>query len=163
MRRPFIPCLLAALVVLGACVPTASASVRRFTPITANGVDQPGAPAWGADQYDTVQPTTDRPDLTSLPTVHAVYLYASDRPNRFARYAAMFQRDARGGSGSLTQAIGMAFRWDERPDARGGDRPPLLDITVVKSRSTFAKLSSSRAFSIIQDDVRRVGLTNPNK
>ena len=97
--------------------------------------------AWSPDDYDGVALATDGADLTSLPSVHAVYLYHSDAANRFGQFAAMFQRDARRASEMLNSLYGRGIRFDERLGADGATR--YLDITVVKSRYTNAQLGSA--------------------
>jgi hypothetical protein len=86
---------------------------------------------WAASEYDGQAFTTDRADLTSLPTVHAVYLYPSNAPNRFLQFAAMFQADARQASSLLATSYERGVRFDER--ARVGGEGTVLDITLVRS------------------------------
>src|SRR5213592_3049535 len=40
------------------------------------------APAWDPSQYDSATLASDAPDVTTLPTVHAVYVYPSDASSR---------------------------------------------------------------------------------
>jgi len=110
-------------------------------------------PAWDAAQYDGVAATADVADVTSLPTIHAVYLHPSDAPSRFGRFAAKIQRDARQASWALEASFGRAFRWDERfgTGAHAGAR--YLDITVVKSKYATKRLGSSQQFSLIRQEV----------
>lgn len=145
---------------------------RRFSLVTAMlwaaiavGAAQAGplitvqAPAWDPSQYDGQLRTTDAPDLTTLPTVHAVYVYPSDGRSRFLQFAAMFQRDARRASAMLDTSVARAIRWDERDNA--GAR--YLDVTVVKSKYTAKRLSSSQQFGLVKQDLSANSLTNPSK
>ena len=115
--------------------------------------------AWAASQYDGRSFTTDQPDTTTLPTVHAVYMYPSDKPNRFAQFAAMFQADARDASRLL--GYGHAVRWDERVGADGVTR--FLDITVIRSSQRANKLGGANQFKLVGQELSNRGLTNPNK
>jgi hypothetical protein len=117
------------------------------------------SPAWDPSQYDGELRSADAPDLTALPTVHAVYVYPSDGRSRFLQFAAMFQRDARRASAILDTSVGRAIRWDERYNA--GTR--YLDITVVKSKSTLKRLGSSQQFGLVKQDLSANGLTNAGK
>ena len=114
---------------------------------------------WSASQYDGRAFTSDHQDLTTLPTVHAVYMYPSDGANRFAQFAAMFQADAYDASRLL--GYGRAVRWDERLGADGVTR--YLDITVVRSSNRARKLGGSNQFSLVGQELTNKGLTNPNK
>src|SRR5687767_4171531 len=95
----------------GCLVLITSASVPDVASSSASGEVVPEEP-WSASQYDGQVWTTDAPDLAPsarLPTVHAVYLYPSDGPNRFAQFAAMFQRDARRASSVLNTLYGRGI------------------------------------------------------
>ena len=114
---------------------------------------------WSASEYDGKAFTTDQRDTTTLPTVHAVYMYPSDGANRFSKFAAMFQADARDASRLL--GYGHAVRWDERIGADG--TTPYLDITVVRSSHRARKLGGSNQFNLVGQDLTNRGLTSPNK
>jgi hypothetical protein len=116
---------------------------------------------WSPSDYDGAALSADAADLTALPTIHAAYLYPSDAPSRFSQFAAMFQRDARRASDLLTSLYGRGLRWDERLGSDGTTR--YLDITVVKSRYTSAQLGADTQFSLVGNEVSRVGLTKANK
>ena len=121
----------------------------------------PNEPAdWVPADYDGQAFAKDQTDLTSLPKVHAVYVHASDQQSRFAALAHTFQGQARRQSRALTRISGRALRLDDRLDASGR---PLLDITVIRSRSTTKALGGSRQFGLVSDDLGRAGLTDPNK
>jgi hypothetical protein len=94
--------------VLGMAVGVASAAAGRLVPSSWS------LPAWNPAEYDGFAATTDAADLTSLPTVHAVYVYSSDAQSRFGRLAARIQRDARQASWLLEASFGGGIRWDER-------------------------------------------------
>jgi hypothetical protein len=120
-----------------------------------------GGPAdWVPADHDGLAPAKDQADTTSLPTVHLAYLHPSDQPSRFGDLAHMIQGEARRQSRMLTQLSGRALRFDERLDAAGR---PLVDITVLRSRSTAKALGSGRQFSLVKDDLTRAGLTQANK
>ena len=132
---------------------------RGRTPAAAPyDVDAP-AP-WTAAQYDGQVHTTDQPDLTTLPTFHAVYVHPADKPSRFGQFAAMFQADARDASALLTELYGRGIRFDERAGA-GGAR--YLDITVVRSKYKARQLSSGNQFSLVANELAAKGFTAPNK
>lgn len=124
-----------------------------------NPVSTPAAD-WGPGDYDGAAFPKDQPDLTALPKIHAVYVHPSDAPSRFASLAHTFQGQARRQSRMLTQGSGHALRLDDRLDASGR---PLLDITVIRSRSSAKTLGGSRQFGLVRDDLARAGLTDPNK
>jgi hypothetical protein len=116
---------------------------------------------WVASEYDGQQFTADAPDLTTLPQIHAIYLYPSDATNRFASFAAMFQADARQASDLYRRMFGRGLRLDER---RGTDGNRYLDITVVRSTRTTKQLITSTQFSVLANELRSRGLANdPNK
>lgn len=115
---------------------------------------------WSAADYDGVALTTDAPDTTDLPTVHAVYMHPADRPSVFDQYAASFQAEHRRASAFLTTAAGMAFRWDKRTSSDGR---VLDDITVVKSRYKHATLAGASGFSYVGEALKQAGLTDPDK
>ncbi len=117
--------------------------------------------AWSTTQYDGRVLTADAADLTTLPTIHAIYLYPSDRSSRFSTYAAMFQADARQASKRLADLFGRGLRFDER---LGANSVHYLDITVVKSTKTSSQLSTSNQFNVIRDELKARGfLSNTNK
>ena len=130
---------------------------RPDAPAAPFAVDTP-AP-WTSGQYDGGVFTKDAPDLTTLPTIHFVYVYPKDRPSRFATFAAMFQADARDASALLTTLYGRGFRLDER-NGTGG---PYVDITVVQSRYRASQLAGGNQFSLVADELRAKGFTNANK
>ena len=111
------------------------------------------AVSWSATQWDGSVFTTDQPDLTTLPTFHAVYVHPSDQPSRFKQFAAMFQADARDASKLLFDLYGRGIRFDERAGAAGAR---YLDITVVKSRHKARQLSGGNQFSLVSDELSRV-------
>ena len=117
------------------------------------------APApWTPSQYDGRALSADAADGTTLPTVHAIYLYPSDGANRFAQFAAMFQADARATADRL---YGRAVRFDER---LGGDGvTPYLDITVIRSKNTTKRLSGNRQYQMVRDELVAKGFNKPNK
>lgn len=116
---------------------------------------------WSPDEYDGAVFTQDAPDLTSLPTVHAVYIVGWDAPNRFTELAAMFQADARQASERQHELYGRHIRFDER---LGTDGRRYVDITVVVSQYTTGQLSLPYVqFGLVRSELRRVGLTDPDK
>lgn len=119
------------------------------------------APApWNAGEYDKNAYVTDQPDLTSLPTFHAIYMYPADQQSRFSTYAAMFQADARGASALLNRLYGRGVRFDMR-DA--GAPAVLLDITVVRSKWKARQLSGGNQFSLVANELAAKGFNAPNK
>lgn len=117
---------------------------------------------WSSADYDGVANPTDAADLTTLPTIHFVYVYPKDRASRFTRFAAMFQADARDASALLTSLYGRGFRLDER--RRSGDPTrTVVDITVVQSRYRANQLAGANQFSLVADELRAKGFTNSNK
>ena len=108
---------------------------------------------WSAADWDGLAPTTDRPDLTSLPTVHAIYLYPSDATSRFQEFAAMFQADAKQASDRINTSYGRAIRFDMRSGNCYQSGANCLDITVVKSRHDTATLSTSGVFNTVYSEV----------
>ena len=133
---------------------------RGQAPAAAYEVD--ATASWAASQYDGQVFAADQPDLTKLPTVHFVYVHPSDQPSRFATYAAMLQADARDASALLTTLYGRGIRLDERSrtDRRKGT---FVDITVVQSTHTAARLAGTDQFSLVADELWARGFTNPNK
>jgi hypothetical protein len=121
----------------------------------------PPAAAWTAGDYDGVVNTRDAADVTSLPTIHPVYLYGKDATSRFSTYAPMFQAEDRRASSNLDTATGMGFRWDLRQGANGVKYD---DITVVHaSRYTTAQLSSTSQFNDVRTELSKAGLNLANK
>jgi hypothetical protein len=119
--------------------------------------------SWSTADVDPQRPqfTSDQRDLTTLPVIHPVYLYAKDAPNRFLDYEPMFQALERRSSAVLGAAIGMAFRWDERI---GSDQRIYHDITVLKStKATFAQLSGNQQFKYASAELKAAGLNLPTK
>lgn len=117
--------------------------------VDAHAAWTPGAP-WGGGEY-----TTDQPDIVSGPQFHAIYMYPSGSPNRFAQFANMFEADARQASDRLSAAYGRAIRWDNRA---GGH----LDITVVKSASNARRLGGGNQFSLVRNEISKT-FNDPNK
>ncbi|MBW3576007.1 MAG: hypothetical protein KY450_14440 [Actinobacteria bacterium] len=129
------------------------------------GRQRPGAPAatysvddhaaWTAQDYDGKAFTADQPDLTSLPTVHAIYLYPSNAPSRFADFAAMFQADAAQASALLDSLYGRGVRFDMRTGSPTGGNPDgiFLDITAVRSKYKAGQLAGGRQFSLVRDEL----------
>jgi hypothetical protein len=147
------------LVVAGAMVAAMLLAGLAARPVNAGPLITVQAPAWEPSQYDGAIRTSDAPDVTTLPTVHAVYVYSSDVSSRFLQFAAMFQRDARHASTMLDASVARAIRWDERDSANGR----YLDVTVVKSQYTAKRLAGNQQFSLVKNDLSARGLTNPNK
>lgn len=116
---------------------------------------------WNKADYDGKALTADAPDLTTLPTFHAIYIYPSDKASRFSDYAAMFQADARDASALLGTLYSRGIRFDERLSDSG---TPLLDITVVKSKYSSRQLATTRQFNLIAGELaNRPDLNKPNK
>ena len=147
------------LVLAGAMVATMLLAGVAARAVSAGPLITVQAPAWDPSQYDGVTLASDAPDVTTLPTVHAVYVYPSDASSRFLKFAAMFQRDARRASTMLDTSVARAIRWDER----NGAAARYLDVTVVKSKYTAKRLASNQQFSLVTNDLSARGLTNPNK
>lgn len=122
----------------------------------------PAAPAVTSvpedEPWDGLQATTDQPDTTNLPTIHVIYLHASDQPNRMATFAKYFIRNHEVQSQRITNATGMAFRWDER---RGADGVLYHDITTFKSKVREARLVDQ--FAAIRAELIKAKFNNPNK
>lgn len=131
---------------------------RGPAPAAAYAVD--ALAAWDKAEYDGGAFGTDQPDLTDLPTFHAVYLYPADQSSRFAPFAAMFQADAREVSAMLNRLYGRGIRFDMRSAAGGGQ---LLDITVVRSRWRARELSRSNQFNLVANELAANGLTSSDK
>jgi hypothetical protein len=93
---------------------------------------------------------------TSLPTFHAVYMYASGQPNRFSQFAAMFQADAHQAEDRLLSLFGRSVRFDYLASGQ-------LDISVVQSRNNSKKLASGQQFSLVSNELTQRGFTNPSK
>jgi hypothetical protein len=130
-------------------------------PVKMTKYDVDAHAAWHPSEYDGLAYAADAADLTTLPTVHAIYLHGSDAPNRFGQFAAMFQADARQASARFTTLFGSGIRFDERAVPSGR---PLLDITVVRSLNTQRKLSERQQFSLIANELRSRNIaSNPNK
>lgn len=147
-----------ALVVTGGLALAAPATepvATSYATLTAQGTAQ-----WQPSDYDGQVWTQDAPDRHELPVVHGVYVFPSDRPSRFADYAAYFQAEQRRASAFLTSATGMAFRWDERSDAQNR---VLHDITVVRAKANLKSLSGTRQFSLVGEALKAAGLTDPDK
>src|SRR5687767_9498178 len=158
--RPCLPRPAVAQRLFAALLIVLAAALASPLAATAAGPYQVPPQPWAPSDYDGVAVSADAADLTSLPTIHAVYLYPSDAPNRFGQFAAMFQRDARRASDMLASLYGRGLRWDERLGSDGSTR--YLDVTVVKSVYTTAQLTGSQ-FGLVRSEVSRVGLTKANK
>jgi hypothetical protein len=143
--------------ILASLAGTQSAGAGRLIPIAWS------LPPWSATQYDGLAPSTDAPDLTTLPTVHAIYLYPGDAPSRFVQLAAKIQRDARQASWFLEASFGRAIRWDERLGTGANSETRYLDISVVKSKYATKRLGSGQQFSLIRNEIASRGFTNANK
>ena len=118
---------------------------------------------WSASEYDGRSFTTDQPDLTTLPTFHAIYVYPKDGVNRFSTFAAMFQADAVQASSRMNTLFGRGIRYDYRAgDCYQTPGAPCLDITVFKSRSRSSQLSGGNAWSAIYKELSGV-FKAPNK
>jgi hypothetical protein len=127
---------------------------RGRTPAATYAVDN-HAP-WSASEWDGQTFTSDQPDTTSDPTVHAIYLYPSNKPSRFSQFAAMFQADARQANDLIYNLYGRGVRFDNRA---GG----YLDVTAVRSSSADKKLSGGRQFNLVHNELISKGFNNPNK
>lgn len=123
--------------------------------------------SWVASEYDGAAYTIDRPDVagrSGLAMVHAIYVYAKEKPNRFSTFGAMFQADVRDASRLLETRYGRGIRFDERPDIRGVDRPTVVDITVFRSRYRSAQLSATNQFDVVAGELAADGrFSNPDK
>ena len=121
---------------------------------------------WTAGDYDGAVYANDRPDIATragLAMVHAIYVYPKDRGSRFGQLGAMFQADIRDASRLLETRYGRGIRFDERPDTRPG-RPPVVDITVFRSRSRAAQLGVANQFDVVAGELAADGrFANPNK
>jgi hypothetical protein len=149
--------------------PTGEANAQTHGPdpisLDARGRGRPGAAAlpydvdfqvpWTASQWSAPAVTTDQPDPTTLPQFHAIYLYPSNMPSRFAQFAAMIQADARQASDRLN-TLGKAVRWDNRTDG-------LLDITVVRSANNAKRLGSGSQFNLVSSEIASKGFKQANK
>lgn len=122
--------------------------------------------AWSAADYDGAAYTADRPDVAGragLAMVHAIYVYPRDKTSRFATFGAMFQADVRDASRLLQTQYGRGIRFDERADTRPG-RPPVVDITVFRSRYRATQLSGADQFDVMAGEIGADGrFSNPNK
>ena len=123
------------------------------------------AAPWSTADYDGLAPATDQADgvRTTLPMFHAIYVYPSDKKDypttRFAKYAAMFQADARDASKLLETMYGRGIRFDERRSSQG---LPMLDITVFRSRYNSRQLAATNQFDLANREL--AGTFNaPNK
>jgi hypothetical protein len=115
---------------------------------------------WDTAEYDGKVLTGDAPDLTTLPTFHAIYIHPSDKPSRFGQYAAMFQADARDASALLSTLYGRGIRFDERTSGT----TTVLDITVFRSKYNSKQLATTRQFSLIAGELANVpDLNKSNK
>ena len=123
----------------------------------------PARGGWDTTQHDGVALATDAPDLTTLPTIHAIYLYPSNAPNRFAQLAAKFQHDARRASSFLHSLTGRSLRFDERADSRAAYATPIHDVSVLKSKYNDKKLGGSTQFNLVRDEITARGFNKPNK
>lgn len=152
----------AALVVAGAALIAATSGAAPA--VYAATINPTPKAVWNPAEYDGAAMTTDAPDLDGLPDVHGVYIYPSDQPSRFGKYAAYFQAEQKRASTLLSSATGMGFRWDERVSKNTDGTTRLLhDITVVKAKANLRSLSSSKQFGLIGDALRAAGPTDPNK
>ena len=118
-------------------------------------VDAP-APWDPASTWDNVEKTTDQADVTSLPAVHTIYMYPSDRTSRFSTFGDMFEADAQQATDLLAARYGRGVRFDYRTDGH-------LDVTVLKSSSNYKRLSSGNQFSIVSNELKNRGFTSANK
>lgn len=131
----------------------------RKTPAATYDVD--GHAPWSASDYDGRTFTTDQDDLTTLPTVHAIYFYPANSSSRLTKFAAMFQADTRQATGLLARLYGRGVRFDERfsQDLKTN----VLDITAFKSRYKSNQLSGGSQFSLVANELAAKGFNNPNK
>jgi hypothetical protein len=132
----------------------------RKTPAATYDVDS-HAP-WSLSDYDGRAFTTDQTDLTTLPTVHAIYFYPANSSSRFSKFAAMFQADAKQATGLLAGLYGRGVRFDERTDTRDLTKT-VLDITAFKSQYRSNKLGGGSQFSLVANELAAKGFNNPNK
>lgn len=131
----------------------------RKTPAATYDVD--GHAPWSLSDYDGQAFTADQQDLTTLPTVHAIYFYPANSSSRFSKFAAMFQADARQATGLLAGLYGRGVRFDERFSQALGTN--VLDITTFKSRYKSNQLSGGSQFSLVANELAAKGFNNPNK
>jgi hypothetical protein len=122
-------------------------------------VDDVLTPTWSATEYDGQVNEANIADLTTLPKVHLVYVHpsdaGSDAASRFAKFAAMFQADARAASQLLGSLYARGIRLDERPHSSVAGTT-VADITIVKSAYTSRQLATSRQFTYVHNDLERV-------
>lgn len=121
---------------------------RGRVPAATYAVDT-ATPPWTKQDYDGRASSVDDPDLTGLPTVHAIYVHPSDKASRFADFAAMFQADARAASTFVSDLYGRGVRFDER---MGADKT-YLDITVVRSKHSSGRLGGNQQFSLVDKEL----------
>ncbi len=132
---------------------------RGRVPAATYAVDTLLTPSWTKADYDGKTFSSDQPDLTDLPTVHALYVHPSDKPSRFEEFAAMFQADARAASAFLTSLYGRGVRLDERlTEGRS-----YLDITVVRSKHASGRLGGNQQFSLVNQELLDRGFNVPGK
>lgn len=116
--------------------------------------DVDGHAPWWASNWDGQSFTTDQPDLSTLPSFHAIYVYPKDGVNRFNQFAAMFQADALQASERLNVLFGRGIRFDFRAgNCYGTPGMPCLDITVFRSRARSNQLSGSNAWGTIHKEL----------
>ena len=136
-----------------------------------NGEPAPGAEPyevdnhapWNAADWDGRSFTVDQPDLTPLPTFHAVYVYAKDGVNRFSQFAAMFQADAVQASQRMNSMFGRGIRYDYRAgDCYQTAGTPCLDITVFRTKARSNQMSGSNAWSTVYKELS-TAFRAPNK
>ena len=128
---------------------------RGRTPAATYAVDAHAA--WAAGEWTSpANPNIDQPDATAAPTVHAIYLYPSDKASRFAQFAPMFQADAHQAADLVGSLYGKSVRFDWRTDGN-------LDVTQVRSSSNSKKLSGGQQFNLVHNELNAKGFNNPNK
>ncbi len=123
---------------------------RGRVPAAPYAVDTALTPSWNKADYDGKGFTSDQTDPTTLPTVHALYVYPADKPSRFLDFAAMFQADARAASKFLGDLYGRGVRFDERG---GSDGKVYLDITVFRSKHSSGRLGGNQQFSLVNQEL----------
>ena len=116
--------------------------------------DVDGHAPWTPANWDGQTFYADQPDLSTLPSFHAIYVYPRDGVNRFNQFAAMIQADALQASNRLNTLFGRGIRMDLRAgNCYGQPGMPCLDITVFRTKARSSQLSGSSAWSTIYKEL----------
>jgi hypothetical protein len=119
--------------------------------------------SWNAADWDGRSFTADQPDLSSLPSFHAIYVYPRDGINRFNSFAAMIQADAVQASDRLNALFGRGIRYDYRAgNCYQTPGTPCLDITVFRTKARSNQLSGGNAWGTIYKELSGL-FRAPNK